>query len=130
VNPQKSKSISKFRTEKIYEPPAKSEPDDDYKPEYDPINRPFTPVKSHSRAPITPDEKPETDSKKHPLVYGLIAVALLLPFVILVTALINPIGEFFQDFQKYTTSLSDRPSLTPQELIQTLNRFFEQRNNH
>jgi hypothetical protein len=130
---------------------------DDYTPEYDPINNPFIPktppwrrsAKTTSQAhgnvvtydPVdhpfvpatqrtTPDPTVSKTSRKHPLYYAAVILALLLPFIILVMLVINPIGEIFRDFQEFNQSLKNDPSLTQPELLDILNRFFESRRNH
>lgn|GEM_PF-2419910 len=92
---------------------------------YDPINRPFTPVKSQ-----TTPSAPRSSTQKHPLIYGAILIALLLPFIALVFHVVDPIREIFRDFQEFRSSLEGDPSLTEQELIDRLNDFFQKRQNH
>ena len=99
---------------------------DDSIPEYDPVNHPFSPDETFraTHGTVTPKS-----NKNNPLVQGLIIIALLLPFIILVTVVIPSLGQFFQDFTTLNDSLKARPGLTEQELVDLFHEFYQNRLN-
>ena len=149
LNLKPSKSSSKYKPKKR----SGKKPTSNYQIRYDPIDRPFAPPKSPQRKsadivthadvskydpidrpfiPLKLGTTPNTSSKstkKHPLIYGAILIAILLPFIILVANIIGPIGEIFRDFQDFVSSAKDNPTLTQREFIDLLNDFFEKRRN-
>ena len=124
---------------------------DDYVPKYDPIDNPYNPKKPKRKSvkpqpdvsqydpvnhPFTPKQtfrpnhgiiSPAPSSKNNPLVQTLTFFALLIPFFVLVAVILGPVKDTFRDLRDLNEYLVARPGLSEQELVDLLNKFFENR---
>jgi hypothetical protein len=94
--------------------------------EYDPIDRPFRP--KSKRCDYIPPVPQESQKTKIHLTQIAITVTALIPLIILLAVTIRPIGEFIQDFRQLNDYITAQPDLTDEELIEILDRFFQNRN--